>query len=137
MVEIRQSPRSAIWMWLLVSFLLMPFVGGFVNALGANLFFQAISTHVLLGIIFLLDYRYRNCPILYIDEQKIRLREEVSGNIFELDDLPNYTLVYGSNFIAFRQDRKNDILVNKSAFSRGDWEAIKKELRKLPFGKID
>ena len=89
----------------------------------------------LLSPVIYLAHTWLKKPTLVIEGNKILVRN-LFGKVNEVSNTREYKLVLGNDFLAFRMDGQNDILVDKHWFKKGQLEKLIQSLRSLGFKEV-
>lgn len=80
-------------------------------------------------------WRQTRHPALQTDGRRVQVRGTL-GRDYDIEDIGQYTLVLGSDWVGIRRKGDQDIMIDKNRFSRRDWEHVVTHLRTLPFEQI-
>lgn len=88
----------------------------------------------LLGVYYFVYFSMKH-PVVVISDSEIIVRSyflEVST----VDNLQQYHLVVSNDFLAFRKQGEQDIMVDRANFSNNKWKNFVKDLKSLKFAGV-
>jgi hypothetical protein len=74
-------------------------------------------------------------PWLRIQDTRIETKRSLGGRAI-VDDVRDYSLVISTDWIAFRRNDQQDIMVNEATFDAEVWKELLNDLKNMPFKAI-
>jgi len=95
----------------------------------------AVLGILLLPLVIIFAYPRYKYPILKIDKNTITTRS-LFGKPVVIDDLTQYKLVVSKDFLAFRHNNENDVMLDQENFNKYQYSEVLDYLKALPFNEI-
>lgn len=102
-----------------------------------ELHFKIIGLLLLFPIYLNFKYWWKifKTPTLSITKDTITLCNQY-GKIYVVNPINSYSLVISNDYLAFRKDEQQDVMVNIQFFNKFEWYNLIKFLKDLPFIRI-
>ena len=105
-----------------------------VNGDSIIIVMSCIFSALLLAAYYFLYLSIKH-PVVVVDGVRILVRDYFLS-VSVVEDLHQYKLVVSSDFLAFRKEGQQDIMVNERYFSPKQWGILVNELKSLQFAGV-